>query len=46
MHNLALQTMTVTDINYISVMNMKTECIHLAVTSSLKGSCKLNLSLI
>jgi len=30
MHNLGLQTVTVTDINYISVMNMKTECIHLA----------------
>jgi hypothetical protein len=30
MHNLALQAVTVTDINYISVMNMKTECIHLA----------------
>jgi len=30
MHNLALQAVTLTDINYISDMNVKTECIHLA----------------
>jgi hypothetical protein len=30
MHNFALQTVTVTDINYSSVIYMKTECIHLA----------------
>jgi len=29
-HNLVLQTVTMTDINYSSVMYMKTECIHLA----------------
>jgi len=30
MHNLALHAVTLTDINYIPDINMKTECIHLA----------------
>ena len=45
MHSLAVQKVTATDINYISVTNMKTECIPWQMTSSLNGSCELNLSL-